>query len=365
MAWAGGAAGPLPGGLTGIWELWEKGQEGLPARCPQQSRPQGPSVAAGTGAAKGKAGLERARASRGSGVCASPLPPPIHVPGGVLALAKGSPTPSSAQNWVGGAAGAGTNAVISPFIYQNSSHLETHSPGRHHRGREPPPPSWSTHQALHKGRAPWWQDRQFWGVGPGWARRGASRHAGPFPEPGCSQKPQLIWSCCQAVPGRGNRPDSAAAAAMGESQATAPASPGSLFTAGVFWPGQLLWQAQVSSSRRHAEAICFCKSLGAGNVLGRLLPTSRSAATQGSPHVGRAASRPGSLQKPGSEGRAALQNPDTWVEATWESGGRREGEAGTERFGMKLVKRKLHPHRPNGCVYLWEPSNPGCRRAAG
>lgn len=139
MAWAGGAAGPLPGGLTGIWELWEKGQEGLPARCPQQSRPQGPSVAAGTGAAKGKAGLERARASRGSGVCASPLPPPIHVPGGVLALAKGSPTPSSVQNWVGRAAGAGTNAVISPFIYQNSSHLETHSPGRHHRGREPPP----------------------------------------------------------------------------------------------------------------------------------------------------------------------------------------------------------------------------------
>lgn len=117
------------------------------------------------------------------------------------------------------------------------------------------------------------------GVGPGWA----SPQTAPFPEPSCSQKPRLIWSCCcRAVPGRENRLDSAAAAAAGESQPTAMAFPGSLFAAGVFWPRQLLWRARVPSSHRHAEGICFCKSLRAENVLRRLLPTSRTTAAQGS-----------------------------------------------------------------------------------
>lgn len=69
------------------------------------------------------------------------------------------------------------------------------------------------------------------------------------------------------------------------------------------------------------------------------------------PHVRRAASRPSSMQKPGGEGRAALQNPDMQPEATEAHGeeeeGGREKQArakavhslggGMKRFGVKLV----------------------------
>lgn len=171
------------------------------------------------------------------------------------------------------------------------------------------------------------------GVGPGWARQEASHHTGPLPEPNCLQKPWLTWSCwhltSQAALGRGNRPHSAAAATTGESQPTATAFPSSLFTAVVFWPLQLPWQARVPSSCQHAEGICFCKSLRAGIVLGRLLPASQTAATWGSsPHVERAASHPSSLQKPGSKGRAALQSPDMQSEATE---AHQEAEGGREK----------------------------------
>lgn len=115
---AGGAASslpsaiPSPGPERGHWQRGSKGK---------------------SGAGKGESG------AGGLGCVRHLCHHPSTCPGGVLALAKGSPTPASAQNWVGRAVGAGSNAVISPSIYQNSSHLETHSHGRHHRGRETSP----------------------------------------------------------------------------------------------------------------------------------------------------------------------------------------------------------------------------------
>lgn len=90
-------------------------------------------------------------------------------------------------------------------------------------------------------------------------------------------------------------------------------------------------------------------------------------------------SHPGSLQKPGGEGRVALHSLDTRPEATEahpeaEEGGReKQARAGAthsqggwhrEIWG-EACKKKTSSSLPFSHVFVWEPSKPGCCRAAG
>lgn len=82
------------------------------------------------------------------------------------------------------------------------------------------------------------------------------------------------------------------------------------------------------------------------------------------------------VQKPGSEGRAALQSPDTEPAAAHgdsEEGGRSRREpglctawgAGTERSGEKLLKSEFNPHCPPAEPWPGSPPSWGVAQPPG
>lgn len=108
------------------------------ARCGQLSAPL--HGVTGTGAAKGKVGLERVGAEQEVRDVCHHCHHPSMCPGWFWPRPEGSPMPPSVQRQVGGGeVGVGSNRAIPPFIYQKSSHLETPSLGRHLWGRETSP----------------------------------------------------------------------------------------------------------------------------------------------------------------------------------------------------------------------------------